>query len=362
MAQRPFSHPLYGSSLHNLWHLIKSNGWVSRKHSAQLLTAFISGLARLPFSITEKLLHSRKLSKMEMPAPIFIIGHWRSGTTHLCNLLSQAPEFGFVSPVASGIPYDLLTMGNWFRPWLEKSIPPDRLIDRVPVHPDSPQEDEFGLANMVTTSFLHGLYFPKNLKENFQKGMLTDTWTNQELDDWQQSLSLYLKKVYIDQGGKQLLIKNPGHTTKIPILRKLFPGAKFIHIYRNPYRVFPSMINYFQKLLPVLALQDYNRAEIEQLIIDMYPRIMKKVIKDLSDLPKEDYLEVRFEALEEDPIASMHQIYHTLGLTGFEKAQPFIQAYVKGISGYQKNQYPQDPIESALVREHWGQFITHYSY
>ena len=362
MAKRPFSHPLFGSSVNNLWHLIWANGGVSAKHSVQLFAAFASGLVRLPFSLIEKLLYSQKLANMEMPAPIFIIGHWRSGTTHLCNLLSQAPNFGFVSPVASGIPHDLLTMGKLFRPLLERAIPPDRLIDRVPVNPDSPQEDEFGLANMVETSFLHGLYFPKNLTKNFHKGMFADNWTKQELDAWKRSVSNYLNKIYIDQGSKQLLIKNPGHTTKIPILRALFPGAKFIHIYRNPYRVYPSMNNYFHKLLPVLALQDYHRAEIEQLNIDLYPRIMRKLIKDISHLPDDSYIEIRFEALEADPILQIDQIYQTLSLTGFEQARPCFEKYLKGISGYQKNKYQQDPLESKLVKEHWGQFIEHYGY
>ena len=299
---------------------------------------------------------------MNMEPPIFIVGHWRSGTTHLCNLLAQSAAFGIVSPVASGIPHDLLLLGRLLRPWLEKSIPPDRLIDRVPVLPDSPQEDEFGLANMVTTSFLHGLYFPNKLVENFHKGMFVESWSKEERQQWEAAVKQYLKKIYLDQGGKQLLVKNPGHSTKIPILRKLFPGARFIHIYRNPYRVFPSMKNYFDKLLPVLALQHYQSSEVAQIILDTYPRIMKTLIKDISDLPQGFGMEIRFESLEADPISQLKEIYHTLGIAGFEQAEPYFKKYLLGIRNYQKNRYHQAPEESALIRDHWGHFIDHYGY
>ncbi len=361
-SQRPFSHPLFGSSLSNLIRLIWTNDGVSWKYSPQLLAALLSATGRLPLSLIEKITFHNKLKRLKMKPPLFIVGHWRSGTTHLCNLLSQSPEFGFVTPVATGIPHDLLLIGRLFKPWLEHSIPPDRLIDRVAVNAKSPQEDEFGLANMVPISFLHGLYFPKHFTENFSKGVFFDNCSEKEIERWKRASSKYLKKVYLDQGQRQLLIRNPVYTARIPLLRSMWPGAKFIHIYRNPYRVFPSMRNYFQKLFPALALQDYRHVDADAIIFSTYKRMMETLIRDLAQLPVDEFIEIKYEQLEERPLAELEKVYTRLGLSGYQEAEPFFEKYLDGIRGYTKNQYLQDPTEVKLIRHHWHRIINHYGY
>ena len=59
---------------------------------------------------------------------------------------------------------------------------------------------------------------------------------------WQRSFLWFLRKVTYaqlpaDQQPKQLLIKSPVHTARIPLLLRLFPAAKFIFIHRDPMEV-----------------------------------------------------------------------------------------------------------------------------
>src|SRR4051812_35165630 len=62
---------------------------------------------RLPFMALERARVRRRLAKAPpMPAPVFIVGHWRSGTTHLYNVLSRSSAFGWVPPFAAGLPWD----------------------------------------------------------------------------------------------------------------------------------------------------------------------------------------------------------------------------------------------------------------
>jgi len=361
-VQRPFSHPLFGSSLSNLIRLLWINHGISWKYSPQLAAAIGSAVARAPLSLIEQIAYSGRLKHLEMKPPVFIVGHWRSGTTHICNLLSQSPGFGFVTPVASGMPHDLLIIGRLFRSWLEKSIPSDRLIDRVEVNPQSPQEDEFGIANMVPVSFLHSLYFPKHFERNFLKGVFQDQWNEKELTRWTGAFNRYLRKIYLHQGERQLLIRNPAYTARIPLLRKLWTGARFIHIYRDPYRVFPSMRNYFNKLLPAYSLQDYRHVDIEQTILDIYRLMMDKVIKDLSQTPEDQYVEISYEELEESPIEQLELVYQRLGLPGFQASKRYFEQYLDGIRGYTKNKYDQSQQEREMIRQHWGDIIEHYGY
>src|SRR3954451_1332696 len=55
-------------------------------------------LSSLPNSLAafaEQLIYGKQLARIEIEAPVFILGTWRSGTTHLHNLLSIDRRFAF---------------------------------------------------------------------------------------------------------------------------------------------------------------------------------------------------------------------------------------------------------------------------
>lgn len=297
-----------------------------------------------------------------MDSPLFIVGHWRAGTTHLGNILSKSPQFGFVSPVATGLPWNLLLIGKWFRPILERTLPSDRLIDKVQVKPDSPQEDEFGIANMQTISFAHGLYFPENFEKSFNKGVFLEGASEVEIQKWIEMHQYFLKKVHLDQNKKRLIIRNPAYSTRIPLLKKIWPGAKFIHIYRNPYRVFHSMRNYFHKLFPALSLQSYDHLDIDRLILQTYTRLMNQLLVDSENLSNDEFIEIRYEDIDTDALPVIKSIYDRFDLSGFKSDKEYFANYLNSIKRYKKNVYTQTPEDRSLVESHWMPFIEHWGY
>jgi hypothetical protein len=180
-----------------------------------------------------------------MPDPIFIVGYWRSGTTHLHNLMGQCQHFGYITPLATGMPWDILGIVRSLEPLLEKALPQDRYVDNVAVTPTSPQEDSIPWPPWGRPLTITGSTFPNSLSSLSAGGV----WRGERiLTMWIAVAALHrhlLQKVSIHQGQKPLLIKNPVYTGYIRHLRELWPQAKFIHIYRNPYRVFPSARHYF---------------------------------------------------------------------------------------------------------------------
>ena len=217
-----------------------------------------------------------------MPAPVFIVGHWRSGTTHLYNVLSRSPAFGWVPPFAAGLPWDFLGIVRPIRAVLESHLPRDRLIDNIPVTPDSPQEDELPLALMSTVSYYHGLFFPSRFEDHFNRGIFFDGCDVEEIAGWQGTFSYFLRKVALIQPGRPLLLKNPVHSARIPILRAMWPDARFIHIHRNPYVVYPSTRRTFGTLLKSFALQDYGHVDLDRFVLDLYPRLMNRLVEDFG--------------------------------------------------------------------------------
>ena len=360
-------HPLCGADLSTLARLLTTNGLVSPQQLPQASIALAFSLLRWPFSTSERVmtvLTRRRQAPME--APIFIVGYWRSGTTHLHNLLCQSDEFGYISPLATGLPWDILGIVRTLEPLLELALPSDRYVDNVAVKPDSPQEDSIALASMASVSYYHGLYFPKHFKRHFKRGVFFDGCDASEIDQWRRRLVHLLEKVAIHQGGKQLLIKNPVYTAHISKLRAIWPEAKFIHIYRNPYVVFPSTRHFFTRLLPELTLQSYDPEQfdalVSELILDSYPLMMNALQSDSSDLSTESFVEVRFEDLEANPMAELEKIYQILGLPDFSQARPNFETYLASIQGYRKNRYSFDPEMLQSVEANWAPFIKQWRY
>lgn len=355
-------HPLSGSNIGTLVRALVENGGLSRKGRSQAGLALAATLARWPFTAAEKLYLNRRLRRVEsMPPPIFIVGHWRSGTTHLYNIMSKA-GFGFVQPLAAGMPWDLLGLVKVARPLLERKLPTDRFIDSIPVTPDSPQEDEVAIANMTRLSFYHALYFPRSFEAHFNRGVFFDGCSETDIKDWKEAFVHFLTKVWLQQGRRQLLIKNPVYTGRVAMLREIFPGAKFIHVYRNPYEVLQSMQNFYEKLLRQFALQDYDALPIDRVILKTYSRMMTQLIQDAEQLRDDAFIEIRYERLEQQPLAEIGRVYEAFNLDGFAEARPALEAYLASVRTYKKNRYAFSEENLGLVEREWGCFLDRWQY
>lgn len=356
-------HPLMGSGLAHLVGLLREHGPVPLGRLPHVGLALAASLLRWPFTAWERRsVAGRVEGEDAVHAPVFIVGHWRSGTTHLYNILGKAPDFGFVDPLATGLPWEFLGLGRALEPLLTRALPSDRFIDRVPVEPDSPQEDEAALANMQPLSFYHGLYFPRDFESAFRRGVFFEDCTEDEIRRWERCFVHFLRKVSLRAGGRRLLVKNPVYTARVARIRKLFPGARFIHIHRNPYVVFQSTRHFYHRLFPNLALQDWSHVPVDRVILESYPRMMHRLLEDAAELPPGDFVEVAFDDLEEDPLATVRRIYDVLGLEGFDRAREPFRAYLRSVRDYEKNRYRFRPDELEAVERHWGEFLERWGY
>lgn len=354
------AHPLCGADLNTLVRAFRQGGWPDRWGSAAGIWA--AALLRSPASMLESSLLSRKLhSAKRDEAPIFILGHWRSGTTHLYNIMSLG-AFGSVSPVAVGLPWDMFGIARLFRPLLERALPKNRWIDKIPVTPSSPQEDEIGLASMTDLSFYHGIYFPKHFERLVHRGLFFDGCTREEVEHWVTRFRHFIGKLSLQQ-GQRMLIKNPVYTGRVALLRTIYPGAKFIHIHRNPYDVFLSMRNFYSRLLDVMALQSPPAdIDVDRVILDAYNRMMLAFCEDTKDLSAPDFVEIPYALLDETPLQALKQIYETLDLTGYDEAEPAFEEYLKSVSKFEKNAFQGDRETTAMVTENWARWIEKWRY
>jgi hypothetical protein len=355
------AHPLCGANPGTLAAVLRRAGAPANPGAAAIIG--LSVLGRWPFSLAERLIMDRKLPEAgSMPAPVFILGHWRSGTTHLYNIMVKSGAWGFVPPVATGLPWDLFGLARAFNPLLEKALPKHRYIDKIPVHPDSPQEDEIAIANMSELSFYHGIYFPRAFSEFVRRGLFFDGCSPAEIAVWKERFVYLMRKLYLHQGEKQLLIKNPVYTGRLAMLREMLPNAKFIHIHRNPYDVFVSMRNFYQKLLAEFALQSHAHVDIDEAILTVYGRMMLALERDSAGLPRDCFVEMRYADLDVRPLETVEEIYSALGLPGFAHARPHFEAYLASVRTFEKNRFAYADEAAAKVEKRLGYFLRKWAY
>ncbi|MEM6488061.1 MAG: sulfotransferase [Pseudomonadota bacterium] len=347
-----------GADLATLTAVFRDGGGVERMRDAAAILG--AAVGRLPFTLGERALVRLPAPDVDGP-PLFVLGHWRSGTTHLYNLLA-AGGWGYVPPVAVGLPHDIFGLARLIRPMLERQLPPTRYIDNIPVTPTAPQEDEIAIANMSPLSFYHGLYFPRQFDRLIDRGLFFDGVAEAEVARWQATLRRFLAKIARQQ-GRRLAIKNPVYTARPAMLRTLFPGAKFIHIHREPMAVFLSMRNFYARLLDVMALQAVPQdLDIDATILRVYDRMMGQFVAQTADWQAPDFVELPYAMLDERPLEALAHIYAALALPGFEQARPGFERHLAGVESYEKNRFAPDAALAGKLDAAWGRWFDHWGY
>jgi hypothetical protein len=355
-------HPLFGISTRQWVRLMKKNGGIDRRYLHRALFITMLSLGTIPIRLLFKFKYHKKIDAVTIQnPPVFIIGHWRSGTTYLHELLSYDPQFCYTTLWSTLLPEGCLILDP-MKKFLARFLPSERPMDAIKVDMDGPYEDEAALAVLYPWSFFHCLHFPRNAEEQYLKSIHFQGLSPDEITDWKTTYLHFIKTILYMNRGKRFLSKNPPNTARISTLIELFPNAKFIHIYRSPYLVYLSTKKMRTRVLDKLALQDASEKEIEEQVITNYVRLMKSFFQQKEHLQSDQFVEVKYEDLVADPMKHLKIIYETLHLLGFETAMPEMKKYLQQQSDYKTNVYAIDQKILHHVEENWKFTIDLWGY
>lgn len=294
--------------------------------------------------------------------PLFILGHWRSGTTFVHNIFACDKHFGYTTTYQTVFPHLML----WGQPFFKKNMaflmPDKRPTDNMELKVDLPQEEEFALSNMMPYTYYNFWFLPKYQQEYADKYLLFDDITDAELKVFEEVFTKLIKISLWNTRGTQFLSKNPPHTGRVKELVKMFPNAKFIYLMRNPYTVFESTRSFFTNTIQPLKLQDVSNEQLEENIISIYAKLYHKYESDKKFIPEGNLMEVKFEDFEADAMGMTENIYQSLSIPGFAEARSDIEKYVGGKKGYKKNKYKYDDRTIRLVEENWDFALKQWDY
>lgn len=312
-----------------------------------------------PFIWWERFRWNKKIKEVEVKAPIFILGHQRSGTTYLHYLLGKDPQFGFLSVKESFMPWLYLSFEKVLQRMLGNRMPNKRPMDNLRLSVDMPTEPEYSLGNMTWATMLPGYYFPKMMYWAFQQFVLFEDEKAEEA--WQKSFKYFMQKLTLKFGNKQLIIKAPENLSRVNSILNVFPDAKFIHIYRDPYRVYFSTERLYTITLPMVALQHWTQETVNDFILKSYKDMFLKYFESRKQIPEGSLAEIKYEDFIGNEMETLRTAYQKLGLE-FENSASHIQAEVKSYEGYQTNKYEYDKKRMDEVYAAWEPVFKELGY
>ena len=348
-------------------HLLLENRGVERPYWGKLARVLGASAATLPLRVAETWLHSRAVARTEIrEPPLFILGFPRTGTTHLHNLLSKDPNLGYVTTLQAIAPKWFLVGRGRIKRLMEQGMDQKtRPMDNVQVSLDMPQEEEVALANSTHMSFIHNFSFPKKTRPYFERYLLLGDGGHlhpRELRRWEREYLEIVRKATIHWGGCRIVLKTPANQGRVPSLLRMFPNAKFVHIVRDPIVTYQSMRHMYRKVFPLYQMQDVDWNEVDEFVVDSYVMTMKRFIEDSKKIPKGNFVEVKFEDLEADPVGVLEGLYGRLDLPGWETAKSAVRDYLSTLADYRKNDYEPSREVVDLVCERWGFAFEEWNY
>ena len=309
--------------------------------------------------LVERAIFGRAVAKTSITRPpIFLIGHWRSGTTLLHELMICNDRFGFPTTYQCLMPHHFALTERLFSRVFRFLLPKTRPMDNMPAAFDRPQEDEFAMCMLGASSPYMSIAFP-NRPPSRENSLDPETMSAEGLRAWKQTFYRLLQKITW-KTGKQLVLKSPPHTFRIKILKEMFPDAMFINIVRNPLDVYPSTINLWRTLHHTQGLQTPSHEGLEERVLSTYVRMFEKLSEGKRVLRANQFYELTYEDLVEDPIREMKKIYDHFGLADFGLALPKIEQYLARSKNHETNKYCLSAAERTTVAARWGRFSQRY--
>jgi hypothetical protein len=325
-----------------------------------LVVVTLIGLLRSLFAFVTRVRYGRAVAKTAVPAPIFVLGHWRTGTTLLHELLALDERFASPTLYQCFFPAHFLLTERLVMRLLARRPPFRRAQDNMLVTAASPGEDEIALAQLGAGSPYAALALPNvpHLREEFLDLL---TLSPKARARWQRKFLDFLRAVTF-RHGRRLVLKSPTHTARVKTLLEIFPDAKFVNIVRDPRVVYASTLHMWHSLTPKFSLQRVRYRKPGDYIVRNYLRMHALLAEARAMVPAGNFYEVRYEDLVREPVAVMERVYAELGLGGFSAVRPRIEGYFEARKDYQTNRHALTPEECAQVEAALRRVIAETGY
>jgi hypothetical protein len=354
---------ILGITLGDLARLLSQNGFrVPPRYWPKVAFASLISLLSTPIRRIEDAVLGHRVAQQTVQPPLFIIGHWRSGTTHLHNLLSVDSRFAYASFSQITIPHTFLLGERLLSAGSALILPPDRMgVDNVAMDPHVPWEEEFALCLATFFSPYMSWVFPHRT-EHYDRYLTFRGVPAEEISRWKTAFVKLLKKLTWKY-QRPLVLKSPPNTGRIKLILEMFPDARFVHIHRDPYVVYQSTRHLHTKCMEYYSLQCPDLSLLHDRVVRQYSTMFDAFFEEKALIPRGRFCEVSYAQLDNDPLGEVRRIYDELALPDFAAVAPAMKEYVGTLAGYKKNRHVElpDDVRSEISRT-WRRSFEEWNY
>lgn len=353
----PVSHLLALAPLDVWIGMLRSADGVRPRYWPRLAFVLFTSFVGTVISVHERLLwwlwaklppNQHKLERHQ-PEVVVILGYYRSGTTHLQNLL--ACDRGLVTPRW----YQCLAGQGYLLAWtvirvmLVPFLGRTRPQDSVGFGPEWPGEDDFALATWGGCSSIAGRHvFPRN-RAHWQGWHALEGLNDSQLARWRVMTTRFVYKLTHGRQNRVVVLKSPSHTARVAELDRLFGGrVRFVHLVREPRAVIDSNVRMFHALRNHALQELPGVQQIRDEVVAEYEATERACSAQLESLGDDRWVRVRFEDLRSDPMGVLRSVYDGIGGDFDHRAQGAVRAYMGSLGSYRNE---KESIELGTVTD-----------
>jgi hypothetical protein len=342
--------------------ILKANGGFDARYTARVVILFAVSVLLLPFNWLERALYGRRIATARLSdSPLIILGHDRSGTTHLLNLLSLDPQFAYTRPSQMVLPGCCILFDKAID-WMLGRLDYRRPFDNMEVGPGSPQDDEVPLVKLTPHCEYHKYSFPRSYRHWLDTYVFGFTPQSPGYEEWRRTYLGTLRKAAVLMGRERSLLKSPATMGNLNVVLELFPNAKFIHIKRHPYKVIPSQINLHRTMARKYGLESITDEQLTDFALYQYQGYMEGFLGDRHRIPPANLIEIRYEDFVADRMRWLRTIYDTLALGEFAAMAGRWQEYLGTVERYEAHRFADDPVLRGRIDADLGFAIAALGY
>jgi len=346
--------------------LAKRCGGIRFHKLLSLLPMFIKGTLLYPFSLIDHFLYHERIKNHQLSEdPIFILGYYRSGTTFLQRVLALNSDWANINQLHTAIPECSISFSRFFMTifqFFSKLLKSKNEFHKTEWDWNLVGEEDVGLTCLASEATCYWSFmFPSKAEEYFDRFSYFKDENQKDINFWKDEYTHIVKRFSFMFKGQQMLLKSPPNVAKIKELIELYPKAKFIFIYRNPYQVLKSV----RRLWAINGKMNFQNNPspevIDQLTIKDFSSSIDRYYKYKSLVSPSNIFEIKYEDFMSDPKSILENLWSTFNLKNSNIISSMVE-YIKKHDGEGVTQHKFDHKDFELAEKDLHKYIDLWGY